>query len=293
MYYTRSLVAAAALVCITAASCKKDNNPSAPAQSETETLLMNATNDIVSFANQESQDVGDVVESDNPDSTCRTVTYDPSRTVYPHVTTIDFGSGCTGGDGLVRTGKKIITVYANAATAASGTLLSQTTFSDFTIDGVNVAGTVQTYLEASPSPGPKVLKVVANKSLTASDGDSKIFTATSYWTQIEGAGTETRQDDVYQITTNAEGNETLDGATAIQWTSHTDTLHPVIKPISCSFRTQGGLNIDLHVITNGGADFTEYLDYGNGDCDNKATLSINGGIPQEVTLPLLFWPLSL
>src|SRR5262249_30579591 len=161
-------------------------------------------------------DVADVVSpTDTPDSSCRTVTYNPSRTVYPHVTTIDFGSGCRSADGIMRTGKKIITVYANADSAASGTLISETTFSDFTVDGVGVQGDVKTYVDQSSNPGPKVMRLVANKNLTASNGDSKIFNATSYWTQIEGASTPTHQDDVFQINSTATGNETLDGSIGI------------------------------------------------------------------------------
>jgi hypothetical protein len=37
----------------------------------------------------------------------------------------------------------------------------------------------------------------------------------------------------------------------------------------------------------------EYLDFGKGECDYLATLSVNGSAPQQVTLPIRFWPLNL
>lgn len=298
MYRSRLFVAAGTVLCIAAISCKKSDSPAVtPAQTATESLLMNATNDIVSMADMESQEVGDVVGStvmgSADSSACRTVSFNPARNLFPHEKIVDYGSGCVCLDGLTRAGKKIITVYAIADSSSAGTLISQTTYSNYSVEGVHIEGNAKSYAETPANPGPKVIKVVANKNLTDSKGNTKTFTATSYWTQTGGAGTLTRQDDVYQVTSTASGNETLDGATAIQWTSTTDPLHPVIKPANCFYRTQGGLQINLHIVTGGGGDFTEYLDYGNGDCDNNATLSINGGTPQQVTLPLVFWPLSL
>jgi len=188
---------------------------------------------------------------------------------------------------------KIITVYANPLTAPAGTLVSKTTFSNFYVDGIKVTGDVRIYIDAPANPGPEVIKLVVDKKLRSSNGDMKTFTAMNFWKQTAGAATSIREDDVFEITGIEAGSEVLDGATAIDWTAKTDSLHPVIKRGDCNYRTQGAINIQLHISTGGGSNFTEYLDYGDGTCDNKATLSINGGMPQEVTLPLFFWPLSL
>jgi hypothetical protein len=287
------LVPLYALVSLVVLSCQKnDHPPTASQQSQMQTLLMNATNDVVQAGTLESQDVNDIVGPDSG-NTCRVITYEPSKNVYPHKKIVDFGSGCTGTEGITRKGKKIITFYANPDSASAGTMFSKTTYSNYYEDDINVTGIVQSYIEATADPGPKVIKNVSNKGLLASNGDSKTFTATNYWKQIEGANTATHQDDMFQITGSAQGNETLDGATAIQWTSKIDDLNAVIKPADCFWRIKGSIDVSLHIVTGGGSDFTEVLDYGNGDCDNKATLSINGGTPQDITLPLYFWPLSL
>lgn len=285
------------LLSLSLVSCKKNDTVTSPPQTTTQSLLMRATNDIYSAGNQQSQEVADILGGEvmqSPDSSdCRVVTYDPSRRVYPHVKTVDFGSGCTSSDGVTRKGKKIITVYADWRTAPAGTLITEATFSDFYIDNVNVAGNVKTYIDTAAMPGPLALKIVCTKTFTSNNGDVSTFTATNYWLQTQGGTTTSSADNVFQITGSASGNEILDGATSVIWSSNTDPMHPVIKRGDCGFRTEGAMQVQLQIQTGGMSNFTEYLDYGNGDCDNLATLSINGGEPQQVSLPLFFWPLSL
>ena len=109
-FYSR-FIPVFALLALTVVSCQKNDNPSSSSQDATKTLLMNATNDIVAAGNEENQDVADVMSSDNTEtgdstSDCRVVTFNPSRSVYPHEKIIDFGTGCTGGDGIIRKGGK-------------------------------------------------------------------------------------------------------------------------------------------------------------------------------------------
>lgn len=278
-------------------ACQKANTPvastvSTPQQSQ----LMGATNAIFMSNVSESESFNDVIASaDSLDSTatCAIVTFIPSKTVFPHQKIIDFGTGCTGIDGHTRKGKKIVTVFVDPKNATPESELSEVTFDNFYLDSINITGVVKSYLVSSSDPGPKVIKVVSEKSIFSPNGDRNNSNGTHYWTQTEGGNTLKRMDDVYTITGHAEGTETLDGATIFNWTSDVDAMHPVIKPVDCGFRTMGGLNITIHLLTGGDASFTEYLDYGDGSCDNTATLSINGGTPQTITLPILFWPLNL
>lgn len=282
-----------AVLTLCAVSCKKNDNPvSASSQQTTETLLMNATNVAADATNLQSMDMEDVMGSDSA-ADCRTITYDTSKTVYPHVKTVDYGNGCIGPDGIIRKGKRIITVYADALTASPGTLISVTTFDNFSVNDINISGTVQSYIDSTSTADVPVMKNVAEKTLSTSDGDVKTLSSVNYWKKIEGVHTLNRHDDVFEITGSASGNEILDGATEMQWSSQISSDNRVIKPVSCDFRTQGTMDIQLHIITGGSANFTEHLDYGDGTCDDKATLSINGGTAKEITLPLYFWPLSL
>jgi len=288
------LLPLSALLTLCVCSCKKnDNAASTPAtQSSTETLLMNATNAASDGDNVESDEISDVISTDSSND-CRTVTFDTSKTVYPHVRTIDYGSGCTGEDGITRKGKRITTFYASDSTAAPGTMVTQTTFENYYVGDINITGTVTVYIDSSSTADTLKLKMVANRTLTSSDGDLRTINGATYWKMIAGNNTTTRHDNVWQITGSLSGNETLDGATQITWTSLIDAANPVIKPVVCDHRTQGAMDIQLNITTGGNATFTEHLDYGNGACDNAATLSINGGTAKTITLPLEFFPLSL
>ena len=291
-------ISAAVLLCIISASCKKmDQQVSAPSslKAMTESLLLNANNIIANGGSEQNSEVADIVGNGvvaSGDSTsCRTVVYNPSRVIYPHLTTVDFGSGCTGLDGITRSGKKLITVYASWKTAPAGTLISETTFDDFYIDSVNISGNSKIYIDSAAEPGPLAFKIITNKTFTDSKGNTSTFAATNYWVQTAGNSTTTKTDNVYAITGNASGSEVLDGSLALTWTSGVDPDNPIIKMGDCIYRSKGGVQIQLNL--EGSSTFNEYLNYGNGACDNNATLAINGGTPQQVTLPLRFWPLSL
>ncbi|MEP6467377.1 MAG: hypothetical protein ABJB05_13800 [Parafilimonas sp.] len=288
---------AAALLCIAFASCKKNDQsiPQPSSQATTASMLLSANNTITNGGSQQMEAVSDVVGSSivmaGDSSDCRMVTFSPSRTMYPHLKTVDFGTGCAGIDGRFRSGKKLITVYADWQTAPAGTLISQTTFSDFYVDSVNVSGNVKVYIDTAASPGPLALKIVANKTFTDSKGNTSTFISTDYCLQTAGSATTTKEDNVYQITGGATGTEVLDGSLAVSWTSTIDPSDPVIKMGDCMYRSKGGLIIQLTL--EGSSVFNEYLNYGDGTCDNNATITINNGTPQQVTLPLYFWPLSL
>src|SRR5690349_9012537 len=101
-----------ALLSAVALSCQKNDHPGTQGpQTSTQTFLMNATNDVVQQASLESSDVEDILGSGDS-SSCPSVTFDTSKTVYPHVKTIDYGSGCRSSDSMEREGEKIITFYA-------------------------------------------------------------------------------------------------------------------------------------------------------------------------------------
>ena len=291
------LLPAAALFCFVFASCKKSDQltPAGSSQATTSSLLLSANNTIISGGSQQNEAMSDIMGNSivmsGDSSDCRTVTFSPSKTVYPHLKTIDFGSGCVSQDGIMRSGKKLITVYADWQTAAAGTLVSEETFSDFYSDSVNVSGNIKIYVDTAASPGPLALKIVANKTFTDSKGNTSTFISTDYCLQTAGNTTTTKEDNVYQITGGASGTEVLDGSLAVSWTSTIDPSNPVIKMGDCMYRSKGGLIIQLTL--EGSSVFNEYLNYGDGSCDNNATLTINGGTPQQITLPIRFWPLSL
>ena len=293
------LIPVGSLLLMCLASCNKNSDQqspsSVPLQASTQSSLTSTTNIIADATGQESAEVSDGTEDytvvSNDSSACRTVTFSPSRIVYPHLKTIDFGTGCTGMDGITRSGKKFVTVYDNWRKATPGELISETTFSDFWVDSMSVSGNVKIYMDSAAVEGILQLKIVTNKTLTDTKGNTTTFIQVMYWKQIAGGATLARRDNVFQITGHASGSAVLDGGTVLTWTSKTDPANPIIKMGDCAYRSKGAIESKLKLAE--GTVFKEYLDYGNGDCDNTATLTINDGTPQTITLPLFFWPVSL
>ena len=195
-------------------------------------------------------------------SDCATVTLD--TTSFPRTLTIDFGTeNCLGNDGKYRRGKIIVNFTGRYREA--GTIIT-TTFDNFFVNDNQVEGT----------------KIVTNKGLNENGNmywtmntDGKITLAndsgTIQWnSQRERewfAGSDTprdRWDDIYMITGTASGSR----ANGLNWTR--TITKPLEHKLACRFIVSGTMSIK----PEGRAE--RILDYGDGECDNLATVTVNG-----------------
>jgi len=276
-----SLIIAIALVAIIAA-CNKSVNSSSSGTVPDKTMqqqVMNATNSLYMFS--QSDDAGaDIFASGNGDlasscrSDCATITIVPSKDVYPHTKTLDF-SNCPD-----QSGKIIITVY-QPLEGASG-LYSTTAYDNYYDNGVHVEGTVRTLVTGG------VITRLIDKTFTDSSGDVRTWHGKFTITSIQFNGEEAKQ-----ITGFGHGQEIINGEVVQHIKATIDENNPVIRLISCCTRAKGSITANLISAQGGGKPLMldEVLDYGDGTCDDAATLSINGGAPMPITLPLVFWPL--
>jgi len=216
----------------------------------------------------------------------RTVTYSPSKNVYPHTKTIDFGAGFTSANGVTKSGKIIITYY-DAAADAQGKY-SVTTYDNYYVNGSHIEGSIQVN-KIKNGTGKDVYLHIIHRTISNAAGNLKDYNGNAKWTVIDWKG---GTNNAYEIAAHTEGKETYNGIGANNFKTDIDDNNPVIKPFSCNNRVQGGLTAEIHLAKGKVKDLVEYIDYGNGECDNIATLSINGGAATEVTLPLHFWPLN-
>ncbi len=93
-------------------------------------------------------------------------------------------------------------------------------------------------------------------------------------TQIEGNGTPNfPNDDIFNVTGEAVGALKLNN-NIIEWTSA--IVKPVIRKFTCRWAVKGQVKIKRNTRTS-------LLDYGNGTCDDQATLTINGNV-HSITL---------
>lgn len=271
------------------ASCTKTDKVSSPPNtidSRTQDFLISITN---SAANTDAEAAG-LDETDGV--SCKVITFVPSKDVYPHKQIVDFGSGCVGADGRTRSGRKVIDWYVNPDTAPEGTLISETRYRDFYIDDIKITGFVRTFVEKTGDHGVKTEKDITFKRLQSPDGTVKTSNGTHFSKQIAGYNTKTREDDIFQITGHADGTEKTADGTAVRWASKITHVRPVIRQTGCFNRMSGLTNVLLEFTAGGEGRFLETLNYGNGTCDNNATLSLNGGEPVDITLPLYFWPIT-
>ncbi|MEO8416534.1 MAG: hypothetical protein ABI472_22915 [Ginsengibacter sp.] len=288
---------------VTFSSCKKDNSVAPAADTPAEAATMNAAqsdavaealyDDVFNIsmgvqASDAGEDVGigagvGVIYSNttNPDGTpantpdsassrCFTVTVVPHIAhQFPKTITIDFGtSGCLGKDGKLRKGK-MVTIYTGPMSATGST--TSTTFLDYSVDSFKIEGTHTVQNTSLSNKKQWTVKVIEGKITNTSSGHWRMWSSTKIHTQVDGNGTPLYPlDDKFEITGNATGSNSDGNA----WTA--EIIDPLVKRFTCAWKVKGTVNITRN--SN-----MAVLDYGDGSCDNEATITING-VTRSITL---------
>jgi hypothetical protein len=195
-------------------------------------------------------------------SSCATVTLD--TTVFPRVLTIDFGdSNCLCRDGRYRRGKIIVSFTGRYR--KPGTVRT-TTFDNYYVNDNQVEGTKVVTNNGFNDRGHMNWTITVNGVITLADGNGTIsWNSQRNREWVEGASTpRDRWDDVYWITGQSSGQR----ASGLQWTRK--ITNPLVVKLACRFIVAGTMEIK----PEGKA--TRTLDFGNGECDNLATITVNG-----------------
>lgn len=216
---------------------------------------------------------------------CFTVTVThPNNTPFPAHVVIDFGTGCPGPDGHVRRGKMIIDytdrlVYPGA--------IATTTFDGFYVDDVHVEGThkvTNMSVITPPSSLTRKYKVeVINGKLTKPNGNYIEWNSLRTVVQIEGIGTlDNPRDDAFRIEGSANGLVRR-GTLLVRWES--TITDPLIRRFTCRWIVKGRVRTVRANLPNPvSSPWVAVLDFGAGNCDNQATITING-VTRQITLP--------
>jgi len=173
---------------------------------------------------------------------------------------VDFGESCTLNNGAVVSG--IINLEYGPFTGGSRTI--DYTFQDFTYNNNGVSGGGQIVRQIANQNGNPQSTV--NESIVVSFPGTTV-TATrdglriAEW--IEGVGSGTWIDNVYSIT----GNWTTQFTNGFSRSGEVST--PLIRKLSCIYLVSGILEIQQEGLTGS-------IDWGDGECDNLATLIFNG-----------------
>jgi hypothetical protein len=266
---------------LTLAACKRDNNNnSAPALSSADdnggyasdaTKAEQTSNDVISIA--------DAAAATNSGSNlrttgttiggCATVTND--TTVTPHVLTINFGTtDCTCLDYKNRRGEIIVTYSGHYKDSGS---THKITYSNYFVNDNQLTGSKTVTNMGTNGSGQVYYSVTVNDSLNIG-GDSVItWVGNRTRTWLAGYSTPERSDDEYLIT----GTTNLTRANGHVFTFDITTRLQVAN--ACPFIEAGVVDISSTTF----ATSPHILDYGTGNCDNEAQLTI-GAHTYNITL---------
>lgn len=203
---------------------------------------------------------------------CFTVTITQLSTAnrFPLKAVIDFGSGCTGRDGRTRRGKIIVTYSGRMILPGSS---ASTTFDGYYINDTKVEGT-HTITNSSTLTVKSFTIDVTNAKLTHTDGSFIQWNSSATISQTDGSLTPIPVDDVFNLSGHTNGIVQKDNK-LFEWS--TAITSPLVKRFACHWIVKGTVNIQK------GNAAIAVLDYGTGDCDNKATFTVNG-VAHEITL---------
>ncbi|MGE5106191.1 MAG: hypothetical protein ACM3H8_01490 [Sphingobacteriales bacterium] len=273
---TKAILALLLIGGVTFVSCKKDSSVN-NSQEETAATVEATQNDAEAEA--EFNDVYDNVISINAGESlglvdgagifgredsvgrCFTVTVSPATVgVFPKTVTIDFGTACTGLDGKTRSGK-IISVFTGHLAEPGNSVT--TTFENYMVDSFKVEGTHK-IVNTSTSNSRSFNIVVSGAKITRPNGKWFTWDSNKIVVQVEGNGTPRWPfDDVFEITGAKSGSNSA----GITWSA--TVIEKLIRKGDCRWIVKGVVSLTRN--TN-----SAVLNYGNGTCDNKATITANG-----------------
>lgn len=196
---------------------------------------------------------------------CATVTITPASG-FPKTIVIDFGVSCTH-RGITRSGKINILLSDSVRKTGSTAIM---TFTNYFVNGYKVEGKY-TWTNTSTSTVRSWRRDTENGKITAPDARYWLHQGTRNVVQTAGVGTPTIIDDVFSIT----GTHSVTNAS--NQTRTCTVLDALQKKNDCA-------NIDMGKLKVQGPNHYATIDFGNGTCDNLATISIDGRAPRTIIL---------
>ncbi len=199
-----------------------------------------------------------------------TVTVAPGSTSgFPKNVLIDFGTqSCTSPGGITHSGK--INVSITDSLRRTGSVATMT-FDNYYVNGFRKEGTI-TWTNTSTATTKSWHRVCISGKITAPGGNYWTHSGAQDVVQTQGASTPLYLlDDVFLIT----GGHTVTNPAGVTRTG--TILTALEKKTACAF-------IDMGTYKVQGPNHFAIIDYGNGSCDDAATISIDGQTTHNITL---------
>lgn len=291
MKNTTKLIALMAVICL--ASCKKDatssntNESKAANLTDSSTAAENAYYDVlnnafVGFADNSTvwsvstphsgRTTTNSTEVENTATNLGCAIYtlsDSTPGSYPKTLTLDFGTGCTSADGILRKGK-LIYVFSDVLLKPGAT--ASVTFDQYVVNGYGILGTY-TITNNSSDQGIIIGTQVSNGIITYPNQTNYHYSGNHSYTMTAGSATPFDiTDDVYSVSGNSSFSDSYGSSLVCTITT------PLVKPIACHNVTTGVISFVFDQAVDG------TLDFGDGTCDDLGTLKIGANITRTVVL---------
>lgn len=279
MNKTTKLLSMAAIASLVFTACSKNDTDENPDQLKAvELTAANAVSEYayndayvqVMSANSDNDLMGRGDDQSGDYSRCGSVTVVPADPgVFPKTVTVDFGAACQSPGGITREGKIIYTISDRFYNTGANISAS---FDGYKVNGIAVAGTYTITNNGSGNGnGLAISTSVTGGSITLLTGTVYNYSGNKTITQTAGTGTFDIADDEFSISGSSNASNSNG-----QSLSSTITSNLIVKN-SCRNVVQG---ISAFTYNN----ISGTINYGNGNCDNKAIIQI-GNWTTEVTLP--------
>lgn len=183
-------------------------------------------------------------------------------TATPKLMTIDFGESCTGKDGKVRSGKILVT----SESLEKFSIKRTKSFENFYVDGKKIEGSIVKTITLNREDHSKVANVVEDVTITFPDN----------------GGTATRKANMtrdYQLNVlgvNKDNLITSWGTVEFTRKNGIKVSKTIAETTPLVFKMACHQNVSGIVTFTTSDNRTWTLDYGDGECDNKAMLTKNG-----------------
>jgi hypothetical protein len=200
-----------------------------------------------------------------------------SPNAFPVTVTFNFGSyGCIANDGHWRKGKIIINYSDRLLNLGA---MASVSFDDFSIDSIAIDDNASYTITNTGTLDNLQFTVDISAKLSKPNNNYSEWHSHKIISRTEGNLTQTPLDDVLKMEGNASGKVKKNDL-VVAWKS--EITDPFIKKFTCHWFSKGVMKTRRENLSSN-SQWAGILDYGAGNCDNRASLTING-ISYEITL---------
>ena len=273
---TLSIVVLTGIICFSSCKKKESEKDSDTSSASDQSLASSCVNDLTSIADEAGRNYSvqsfKITDVNGLTGNCATVTIDTLASVK--TITVNFGAvNCSCNDGRYRRGAIVLSFsgkYKDSLTVIT------VTPQNYFVNDNQVSGTKTITNKGHNAAHHLVYEINANMTIVKANGGGTItWSSIRQREWIAGESTISVLDDKYSITGSATGSSSGGSSFSSIITS------PLIRDMSLACRkhfTQGVLEHK----PSGKA--TRIIDFGNGVCDDIATVTINGKT-YTITLP--------